>query len=1239
MNLSPTWRVVGTALLASSIFAAPAVRAGAGVMPVRQELPLVFEPNHGQTDAHVQYLSRGGSHALLLQQREAVLVLRSKDNRTESVRMRFDGAGDSQIKAETPLSGHSNYLIGNDRSQWQTNIPHFAKVRYQSVYPGIDLIYYGNEGQLEYDFIVAAGADPSRIRFRLDGAKNLRLASNGDLVLALDRGEARHHKPVVYQEIAGVRTPVDGRYVLRGNQVSFALGNYDRTQPLIIDPILNWGGYIGGLSADAGQAIAVDAQGAAYITGQTQSVTGFPLVNAFQSTHGGSAPIITDAFITKINSAGTGIAYSTYLGGNAVDTGSAIAVNAAGEAFVTGDTNSTNFPTASPLRATLSGLVDVFLVKLNASGNALLYSSYLGGSATESAKGVAVDGTGAMYISGFTTSTNLPNLLAGQALSGETDGFVMKLTSTGQQVLFSTYVGGSLLDYVLAMAVDANQNIYVTGRSTSTNLPQSGGFQAGNAGEDDAFVCKLNSAGARVYWTYIGGAESDAGRSIAVDSAGAAFVGGDTSSTNFPVTAGAFQTTLAGGIDVFAVKLNPSGAALDYATYIGGSSSELGYGIAINSSGHAYLTGHTVSANFPVVSSVKASEPGAFDAFVIKLAPNGAKAVYSTLAGGSSADTSNAIAVDSQGSAYITGLTLSTNISTIPGNAFSGSQDAFFMKFSDCSILLTPASVSLGAASQPGSFAVQPQQSGCQWTAFTTDPFIQLSGTTSGSGPGTVNYTIQANGGAQRSGSIVVEGASFTITQAGSGTAPSSAPYTIDVVPASGSGNATTFTARYGTARPTGALIERAYILINSAISASGSCFIEYTASSNTFRLIQDGGVNWNTPVAPGAATTTSNSQCTLNAAGASATSSIPTMAVSQLALVLPVTFSSSFTGPKNIYLLAVNETYGLNSGWEQKGTWSVTQPPPPAGQVGVGTLTPSNGSGASGTFTSTFTHAGGATQHYLGYTLFLPTPNVVRYTATGSCLVEYNRISHGMRLIDNAGTGWLGGESGIRLGTPGAVLTNNQCSVNVYSALGNVNGNTMTVRFDVNFKNAMGPVLGTFLQALDVNENWTGMTQMGNWFLPGAPQTRPGPSIVSLTPAAVTGSSATYTMSATHTSGASALIMLHLRVSAAVDGQTACQAVYFPSNNSLNLINATGTDLVSPVSVTVGTGTTLSNGLCTINTAGAASSRSAGVVTVALPMSFNPSSFGGAKKVYSVAFDNTGLLTHWVQGGTITIQ
>jgi hypothetical protein len=1151
--------------------------------------------------------------------------------------MRFEGATTPQIEPETSLPGHSNYLIGNDRTQWRTNIPHFAKVRYRSVYPGIDLVYYGNEGRLEYDFIVDAGADPSQIRFRLDGAKALKLAANGDLVLTLEQGETRHHKPVVYQEIAGARTPVDGRYVLRGNQVSFALGAYDQASPLIIDPVLSWGGYIGGVSADTGQTIAVDSQGNAYIAGQTQSLTGFPVVNELQGAHGGGGTVVTDAFVTKINAAGTAIAYSTYLGGNSLDTAGAITVNQAGEAFITGDTNSTNFPTVNPIRATLSGSVDAFLVKLSAAGNALLYGSYLGGSLAESVKGIAVDGTGAMYIAGFTTSTDLPNLLPGQALSGETDGFVMKLSSTGQQVLFSTYVGGSLLDYILAMAVDPNQNIYVTGRTTSTNLPQAGTFQAGNAGKDDAFVCKLNSAGARVYWTYIGGAESDSGRSIAVDGAGAAYVGGDTGSSNFPVTTGAFQTTFAGSLDVFVVKLNPTGATLAYSTYIGGSSSDFGYGIAINSTGHAYVTGQTTSQNFPTVSSVKASDQSSFDAFVTKLTPDGAKAVYSTLAGGSSADIANGIAVDAQGSAYITGLTLSPNLlTTIPGNALSGTQDAFFMKFADCALTLSPPSISIGAAGQSGSFTVQ-TQSGCYWTAITTNSFVQLSGA-NGVGQGAVNYTVQANTGAQRSAAISVEGASFAITQDGA-TAGASAPYTIDVSPASGSGEAATFTARYGTARPSGASIERAYILINSAISAASSCFIEYTPATNTFRLIQDNGVNWHNAITPGTAATTSNGQCTLNAAGASATSSIPTSAVSQLDVVLPLTFSSSFTGAKNVYLLAVNETLGLNSGWEQRGTWTVSVAPPPVGQVGVGTLTPPNGAASAGTFTGTFTHTGGATQHYLGYILFLPTPNVVNYTATGSCLVEYNRISHGMRLIDNAGTGWLGGISGITLGTPGATLTNNQCSVNVQTATASVTGNTMTVTVQVNFNTSMGLVLGTFLQALDVNGTWTGMTQMGNWVIPGAPQGGPGPSIVSLSPSSVTGSSATYTMSAAHTAGVSSLVMFHLRISSAIVGQPACQMVYFPGIHTLNLIDAAGGALVSPTGVMPGTGSTLSNGLCSMNTAGASASTSGNTVTVVLPVSFTPGSFGGAKNAYLVAFDNAGLLTHWVQGGTLNIQ
>ncbi len=1230
MFFSLDWRMLAATLMASLSFAATAAHSGVGVSPSGQALPLVFEPNEGQTTVPARYLSRGANHALYLSAQESLLLLRSNRGAGETIRMRLEGADPHAVlRGETKLGGHSNYLTGNDRSQWRTNVPHFGKVRYTDVYPGIDLVYYGKEGLLEYDFVVAPGANPGRIRFRMDGARSIKLSPEGDLVLTLNNGETRHRKPVIYQDGAEGRIQVAGGYTIRGNQVSFKLGEYDRTRPLVIDPILSWSGYIGGTSADTGTSVAVDSQGNAYITGQTQSLTGFPTTNGFQTSHGGSPAVYTDAFVTKLNAAGNAILYSTYLGGNDLDLAQSITVNAAGEAYVTGHTNSTNFPTNNAYRATLSGVLDGFVVKISAGGNALLYGTYIGGSGIDYAHGIAVDSAGTMYVAGYTTSTDLPNTLLGQTLSGPTDGYVIKIPAAGNQVAFSAYIGGSNDDYILGIAIDPSSNIYVTGRTNSINVAHSGTFQSGPAGNDDAFVSKLNSSGARLYWTYIGGSENDIGRSIAVDATGAAYITGDTSSSNFPVTAGVLQPTFGGVADAFVTKLNPNGATLDFSTYLGGNGSDIGYGIAINAAGNAYVTGQTLSTNFLLVSSVKAPDQNMLDAFVTKFTPNGAKAVYSTLAGGASTEQANGIAVDTAGSAYITGVTLSNNIaSSIPGGALTGTQDAFFMKFSDCSISFAPSSASPGVNGGSGAFTVN-TPANCSWTAFTTSSFVQIN-SGSGTGPGTVNYTVSANSGAARTGSIGAETATFTISQAGSGIS-STAPYNISVTPSSGSGSSSTFTARYGTARPGGAPINRAYLLINNTLNPVGACYVEYTVSSNSFRLLNDSGSTWQGPLTPGTAATAANSQCTLSAASAAATATIPTSAVSQLDLTIPLTFSSSFAGAKNVYLLAVNESQNLNSGWEAKGTWTVA----PAGQVGVGTLTPSNGSGLSNRFTGTFTHTGGATQHYLGYMLFLPTPNVVNYVATGSCLVEYNRISNGMRLIDNPGTGWLGGQSGITLGTVGATLSNNQCTVSVQGATASVNGNTMTVNVTVTFKTAIGPVLGTFLQALDVNGTWTGMTQIGNWIVPGAPQTRPGPTIAGLTPATVTGSSATYTMSAT----SPALALMHLRISSAIVEQPACHVVYFLGSNKLNLIDAAGAALVSPTGVTPGSASTLTNGLCTLNSAGATVGASGTTANVKVPMTFNAASFGGSKNVYVNAFDTGGLLSHWVQGGVINVQ
>ena len=600
MTCSVNWRTLAAGLLASMSFAASPPAYGGGISPVRPALPLVFEPNLGQTTPETRYFSRGGSHALFLNAQESVLVLRSKDKSTERIRMHLEGANrDAAIDAEARLEGHSNYMIGNDRSQWRTDVPHFGKVRYREVYPGIDLVYYGKEGLLEYDFVLAPEADPGRIRFRIEGARSVKLDAAGDLVLTLANGETRHRKPVVYQELAGGRRLVAGRYTLRGNQVGFELASYDKTKPLVIDPVLSWSGYIGGVSADTGQAIAVDPQGNAYITGQTQSLTGFPTTNGFQTTHGGGGTVVTDAFVTKINAAGTAIAYSTYLGGDSLDTGQAITVNSAGEAYVTGNTNSTNFPTVNAYRATLNGALDGFIVKINASGNAMLYGTYIGGSGADFATSLAVDGSGGMYVGGYTNSSDLPNPPQGQSLSGSTDGYVMKLPAAGNQVAFSAYVGGSNTDFIFGLTLDTQLNIFVTGRTSSTNLPQTGTFQGGIGGKDDAFVSKLTNSGARVYWTYIGGAENDIGRSIAVDGSGAAYITGDTASANFPVTAGSLQPTYGGTSDAFVLKLNPGGTALDFSTYLGGDNADIGFGIALNATGHVYVTGQTLSLNFP----------------------------------------------------------------------------------------------------------------------------------------------------------------------------------------------------------------------------------------------------------------------------------------------------------------------------------------------------------------------------------------------------------------------------------------------------------------------------------------------------------------------------------------------------------------------------------------------------------------------------------------------------------------
>jgi Beta-propeller repeat len=614
-------------------------------------LPLGFEPNVGQTDPDVKFLARGRSYALFLTAQEAVLTLSkpvedgkarpllplrastsadSPSRTSTSVRMKLVGASAApRIVGEGELPGKSNYLIGNDPKRWRTEISRYGRVRYEEVYPGIDLVFYGNQGQLEYDFVVSAGADPRAITLAFSGAHDVRLAAGGELVLGVGGGEIRQHKPVIYQEVEGVRQKVAGGYRLEErNHVSFEVGAYDVSRPLVIDPVLVYATLLGGpLALDIGHGIAVDEEGYAYVTGETLSAD-FPTTpGAFQQSFvGGGFFGAGDAFVTKLNRSGTEVIYSTYLGGSFDDLGLGIALDKHGHAYVTGRTYSADFPTTVNAFQSFFGSGgffgngDAFVTKLNRSGTDVVYSTYLGGSFDDIGFDIAVDKRGHAYVTGATLSACTGEPLPADfpttpgafqpVFAGGADAFVTKLNLRGTALIFSTYLGGadtSRVDTGHGIAVDEEGHAYVMGQTSSVDFPTTpGAFQQsllGNA--DDAFVTKLNRSGtALVYSTYLGGSSSfEEGHDIAVDKEGQAHVTGLTFSGDFPITSGAFQQSYFGDGDAFVTKINRSGTALVYSTYLGGTATDAGFGIAVDEDGCAYVTGWTTGSDFPTTPS------------------------------------------------------------------------------------------------------------------------------------------------------------------------------------------------------------------------------------------------------------------------------------------------------------------------------------------------------------------------------------------------------------------------------------------------------------------------------------------------------------------------------------------------------------------------------------------------------------------------------------------------------------
>lgn len=704
-------------------------------------LPLNFEPNQGQSSSDAGFLAQGQGFSALFKKNEADFLFADHTATSGLLRVALLNASrNTEVSGEKRLPGTVNYFIGSDREKWHTGLPTFERLRYASVYPGTDLIYYGNKGKLEFDFQLSPGTAPSRIQMRFKGARNLRIDGKGDLIVTANDGQISFQKPVIYQPgESGRNDIVAGRFkISKKDTVSFAVAEYDRTRPLIIDPILNYSTYIG--HSSVASAIAVNQNGEAYIAGWTD--VNFPTTAG--SYQPGPVPCTSSyscPFVAKFNSTGTDLLYSTYLGGSGIGTANGIALDVDGDAFVVGSTSSHDFPTTTGALQTKNNASQTtgFVTELNSTGSSLLYSTYLGGSTSTTVNQVVVDASGNAYLTGTTQDINFPTTPGAyrtttptKSAAGSTSAFISKLNPAGTALVYSTYLGGNQTDASFALAVDSSGEAYVGGNTNSSDFPVTQGAlqvtrEASNL--EAGFVTKLNASGsALVYSTYLSGNAGESVSAIALDANGNAYATGNTGSSDFPVTAGAFQTNIGHEVfigitftqpNAFVSELNGSGTSLVYSTFLGGNiglcssgNGDGANGILVDGQGIVYVTGTSCTADFPVTAgafqtqNLDGENSNASTAFLTELSPTpNTPLLYSTYFGGTgnqdgydfqNGEDANSIAIDSSGNVYLAGFTLSIDFPTTAGvveTGFTGSgfvQEAIVAEFNGSEMKALP---------------------------------------------------------------------------------------------------------------------------------------------------------------------------------------------------------------------------------------------------------------------------------------------------------------------------------------------------------------------------------------------------------------------------------------------------------------------------------------------------------------------------------------------------------------------
>ena len=682
---------------------------------------ITFEPNVGQATATTRYVVRSGNYRLDLGLASSHLSLKDSHG-ASTLQLSLVGANRSASwKHSEPLPTRANYFRGKSKADWHTDIPTFARVREHNLYPGIDLVYYGSGNRLEYDFVVAPHANIGNIRMRYSGAESVLIASTGDLILHTAHGDVTQHKPVIFQTSESGREPVAGAFALStDDEISFQVGQYDHSRELTIDPTISFASYLGGGGSDQGNGIAVDTNGNSYLVGSTTS---------------GSAD--SDFLLRKYSPTGTQI-YLADFGGSGDDFGNAIRVDSTGSVYIGGRTSSDDFPTMNAFQSKRAGGADAFLLRVNPAGSTLIFSTYIGSSSDDFISALAIDAQGAVYATGTTGGSFPSSLGSFQPTSkGGLDAFVIKFDNQGNGV-YSTLLGGGSDDEGRGIAVDPGGVAYVTGTTVSDSFPQLNTiYQNSRHGGVDAFLTSVNANGTNLnYSTFLGGGLSDFGYAVALDSSNAVYVAGKTASTDFPTTGTSYQKNYAGGDnDIFVAKFLPGKADVVYVTYIGSGGSDEAFALAVDSTGAAYITGDTDSDRYPVTSdATQFRRNGNREAVFTKLNPQGNALIFSTFLGGSNNDIGYGIALDPAGNAFLTGLTSSTDFPVTQGafqtqSGGGGNADAFFIKYQFATTTGAPTVSSSGIVNG-ANFAAGPVAPGSVISIFGTNFIASAAGAT-----------------------------------------------------------------------------------------------------------------------------------------------------------------------------------------------------------------------------------------------------------------------------------------------------------------------------------------------------------------------------------------------------------------------------------------------------------------------------------------------------------------------------